>query len=61
MDKTLRMALLISVAMIITGFLIGGRFSVSLTKDGYLYIIDKYTGSGRFCLGKSCYSMKSGK
>ena len=47
-----RIAVVIAVAMIVAGFLIGGRYaivSVSGSQLGYVVIVDRFTGSAKQC------------
>lgn len=59
MEKTMKVVLVIGSAMIITGFLIGGRYQgISMGNLGGIYIIDRLTGTLSFCIPSKCEIVK---
>ena len=54
-------AAILAVGMIISGFLIGGRFTVVATNAGppSIVVVDRLTGSAKVCfIGSSCRGLK---
>lgn len=47
-------AFILSVAIIVAGFLVGGRYEVVATGEGVAYVVDRVTGSVRFCVPSGC-------
>jgi hypothetical protein len=57
MNRRLAIAIIYSVAAITAAFLVAGRYTAIGvgSKDGsMLYVVDRFTGQVRFCLGTQC-------
>ena len=54
--------ILIAVAIIASGFLIGGRYqAVPVSRSeafGLVYIVDRFTGDAMYCLGIDCREVR---
>ena len=50
MDKILMSAIIIGVSLVVMGFLIGGRYTVStVSRAPGIFVVDRFTGEAMFC------------
>jgi hypothetical protein len=58
MNDGLKISLIVSMAVIIAAFLIGGRYTAVSAQMGtevpLVYILDRFTGNVWFCRGETC-------
>jgi hypothetical protein len=61
MRNALAIAIICSLAAIIAAFFVGGRYvavGVGSPDGSMLYVVDRFTGAIRFCLGTQCAPSK---
>jgi len=61
MSDGLKIAVVLGLAAILTAFLIGGRYTIVASATGPVggaYVVDRFTGSIRFCVPGNCMASK---
>jgi hypothetical protein len=46
--------IILSAALLISAFVVGGRFDTVAQQRGGVYVVDRFTGHASFCLPAGC-------